>query len=530
MIRLTVEDGKIVQTVTLDVDKVFLGRMASNTVPLTDESVSRKHCLIRRTADGDLEVLDLNSQNGTKRNGRSVDRSSIAVGDELMLGDVRVVLEALEGAPRPKPLPPLPPLDEESGERSRKSKKPGPGEAPAKTRKELISGTRRTTFSEEIYEQLRRTPWWAASFCLHVLLVYAVFQVPFIAEPGDTPFGTINGDLGDDFSSLMEDTFGEKDETETEFEEDLEALPPPVVDDMVPMPTDKPDDPIDDPAEFLPELGPAAADFTSRLNRSDLNTAVSVPDHEFGQKGADGANRAAMDLLRRSLTGSGPSSMGLLKRLRASDVLVVAGHYDRVETILEMMGIRFEVVSVRRLERTEFKGRKVIFVNCTNERPSRGTNSRLREYVKRGGYLLSTDWGIENVLKHAFEGYLRPLMDKGRNVITPNEVIAIRPARGNERHFLLNGTTLGRGTAKWWLEESSYPFRVLKKGSVDVLLESDDLMQRYGASPVAVTFRFGEGRVLHLLGHFYQKEGNLRGTFSTQRLIANFLIAAVRRK
>ena len=71
---------------------------------------------------------------------------------------------------------------------------------------------------------------------------------------------------------------------------------------------------------------------------------------------------------------------------------------------------------------------------------------------------------------------------------------------------------------------------MLKKGSVDVLLESDDLMQRDGASPVAVTFRFGEGRVLHLLGHFYQKEGNLRGTFSTQRLIANFLIAAVRRK
>ena len=65
---------------------------------------------------------------------------------------------------------------------------------------------------------------------------------------------------------------------------------------------------------------------------------------------------------------------------------------------------------------------------------------------------------------------------------------------------------------------------------VEVLIESDDLKERYGVSSVAVTFRFGKGRVLHMLGHIYQMEGNLKGTFSTQRMMANFLLAALRKQ
>ena len=106
--------------------------------------------------------------------------------------------------------------------------------------------------------------------------------------------------------------------------------------------------------------------------------------------------------------------------------------------------------------------------------------------------------------------------------------LGTRIARGKEKHFLLSGTSLERADAKWWLEESSYPFRVLKGGTVEVLIESEDLNRKYGTKAVAVTFKFGKGRVLHMLGHFFQKEGNIKGAFSAQRLVANFLIAAVR--
>jgi hypothetical protein len=50
-----------------------------------------------------------------------------------------------------------------------------------------------------------------------------------------------------------------------------------------------------------------------------------------------------------------------------------------------------------------------------------------------------------------------------------------------------------------------------------------------GTGAVAVTFPYGEGRVLHLLGHVFQQEGNLRGTLLVHRIVVNFLAAALQR-
>jgi len=235
-----------------------------------------------------------------------------------------------------------------------------------------------------------------------------------------------------------------------------------------------------------------------------------------------------MDLLRKSLRGGGGAA-GAFGRLDARDVLVVEGSYDHVETVLDLLGLKHECVSVKRLEKTRLEGRRVLLINCSSEAPSLGTVERVRRFVEQGGYLLTTDWGIENVLRRAFPDYLKPIQRRGRNVITPNEVISIKAVARARRHFLLSGTTLADG-AKWWLEESSYPFEVLKPDEVDVLIDSDDLEKEYGSRAVAATFRYGKGRVFHMLGHFYQKEGNLKGTFSTQRLTANFVIAAIRRR
>ncbi|MHC4820415.1 MAG: hypothetical protein ACYTDX_01685, partial [Planctomycetota bacterium] len=34
----------------------------------------------------------------------------------------------------------------------------------------------------------------------------------------------------------------------------------------------------------------------------------------------------------------------------------------------------------------------------------------------------------------------------------------------------------------------------------------------------------GKGKVLHLLGHAWQKQGNLKGTYGMQRIVLNFLL------
>jgi hypothetical protein len=520
MIRLSVQDGSIFQTVTVEGDKVSLGRTKANTIRLKHASVSRKHCMIRHTEAGTLEVFDLNSRNGTRRNGESIDRSHLAEGDELLVGDVVVRVEALAGAPVPATT---------SGDGTGggltpfgwKSKVDEESQIPAREKKALISEAHQTSFSEELFSQTRRMPWWAGSIFVHSVLIYLMFLIPFKQPPVPSPVGRVNGELWEDLGSALEDL-------STEDLDDLAAQEPdlpdePVLEEEAPTQTDEPQVPEDQPA--MPPVGAAWSDLT--MPSSGLTSRISIPDSEFGKEGAADANKRATALLRRSMRG-GAGIKSALRSLERSEVLAVEGSYDHVESVLDLIGLRHERVSVKRLTRTKLDERKVLLVNCSSEAPSEGSLERIRRFVKNGGYLLTTDWAIENVVRRAFPGYLEPVKKGGRNVITPDEVVLISAVLKMKRHFLLAGTAFSGG-AKWWLEESSYPFKVLKPDEVEVLIESDDLERRYGARAVAATFRYGKGRVFHMLGHFYQKEGNLKGTFSTQRLIANFIIAAIRK-
>jgi Nif-specific regulatory protein len=79
----------------LTTDEVSIGRDSSNSIALNDQSVSRRHCIIKRNpavqTDQGLQftVLDLESYNGTFVNGVPVIEQPLVEGDQLALGDVR---------------------------------------------------------------------------------------------------------------------------------------------------------------------------------------------------------------------------------------------------------------------------------------------------------------------------------------------------------------------------------------------------------------------------------------------------------
>lgn len=78
------------QEFTLDGDEVVLGRAADNAVSIPDTSVSRKHALVRRTADG-WALSDLGSGNGTLLNGEPVeDEVTLGDGDVITMGDTEL--------------------------------------------------------------------------------------------------------------------------------------------------------------------------------------------------------------------------------------------------------------------------------------------------------------------------------------------------------------------------------------------------------------------------------------------------------
>lgn len=81
--------------ITLDADKVTIGRHPDSDIFLDDITVSRRHAEIHRTPVG-YDVVDAGSLNGTYINRALIERSPLTDGDELQVGKFKLVYVALE--------------------------------------------------------------------------------------------------------------------------------------------------------------------------------------------------------------------------------------------------------------------------------------------------------------------------------------------------------------------------------------------------------------------------------------------------
>ena len=91
----------VLRTVTEDIpEKIFrilpgtirtLGRAAGADFIVDAALVSRVHCRFTATADGGLEVRDLESTNGTFVNGQRTEVARLVPGDKVQIGRIEVV-------------------------------------------------------------------------------------------------------------------------------------------------------------------------------------------------------------------------------------------------------------------------------------------------------------------------------------------------------------------------------------------------------------------------------------------------------
>jgi hypothetical protein len=86
---VSLEDRRYV----LEGPSASLGRSKECDCVLRDPNVSRRHAELRRGATGDWQVVDLNSTNGVKVNGRRVESSRLSPGDEVTLGTTRFTFD-----------------------------------------------------------------------------------------------------------------------------------------------------------------------------------------------------------------------------------------------------------------------------------------------------------------------------------------------------------------------------------------------------------------------------------------------------
>lgn len=203
---------------------------------------------------------------------------------------------------------------------------------------------------------------------------------------------------------------------------------------------------------------------------------------------------------RERMAREAPLDHEALEQVRSSDILVVRGTYDHVEWVLEALGLPFVEVEAHRLAEIELQPHQLLVVNCPGHI---GPVDRVRRFVAAGGSLFTTDWALRHVLEPAFPGLVayndRPTADA-----------VVRVEVTDHDNPFLQGVMEEGDDPLWWLEGSSYPIRVLDPSRVRVLMRSSELGKQWGEEPVAVTFRFGEGEILHMISHYYLQRTETR--------------------
>ncbi len=94
---LAYEEGTSLHTVPLTREWTRIGRSLAADVRFDDPTVSRRHALIVRHADG-VRLLDDRSLNGVFVNGARVDGQTLKDGDEIVVGRYRLLFVSVPAA------------------------------------------------------------------------------------------------------------------------------------------------------------------------------------------------------------------------------------------------------------------------------------------------------------------------------------------------------------------------------------------------------------------------------------------------
>lgn len=202
------------------------------------------------------------------------------------------------------------------------------------------------------------------------------------------------------------------------------------------------------------------------------------------------AYKVAALAVRQRFAEQHPDYLAIINRIRQGEIAVYSGSFDRVEDILQCLNLPFELnPDAKKLTS------QIIFVNCSNSY-NQELIDQLRKQVEAGKWLVSSDWALGHFIAKAF-----PNTVAWNQRTTGDEVISVEASLNS----LWSEVVVLGADPQWWLEGSSHPIEILNFEKVQIEAASHDLLARYNAPIVAVSFDWGKGHVFHVISHFWCK-------------------------
>lgn len=214
------------------------------------------------------------------------------------------------------------------------------------------------------------------------------------------------------------------------------------------------------------------------------------------------AYKASSKILEKRMQKERPLDLEILKKVDESSIIIVAGVYDKIELVLDLINIPYVLIQPGDFDKINLRSDQILIINCPGE-ITEGL-SKIKDFVKKGGFLFTTDWALLNVLEKIF-----PELVRYNEKPTADDCVRVEVV--DKSNKFLEGLFQGEADPIWWLESSSYPIEILDSEKVKVLVTSREMKEKYGEAPIVITFNFGDGgTVLHMTSHYYLQKSELR--------------------
>ncbi|MHA1294295.1 MAG: hypothetical protein ACTSQJ_16725 [Promethearchaeota archaeon] len=223
----------------------------------------------------------------------------------------------------------------------------------------------------------------------------------------------------------------------------------------------------------------------------------------MGFKEMQKAYKASSKIMEKRMAKERPEDLEILQKVKDSSIIIIAGSYDRVESVLDMIKVPYVLIQPYEFHQINLNTNQILIVNCPGNL-NKDDLEKIKAFVKKGGLLFSTDWALLNILEKIFPEYV-----KYNQRPTRDDCVAVQVVDKNNK--FLDGLFTADEEPIWWLESSSYPIEIVDKEKVKVLVTSKEMEQKYGEAPIVIMFKYGDdGTVLHMTSHYYLQRAELR--------------------